>query len=153
MKYEFIKVDNDIYKLKYGEKEFNVLRDVDIVTQFQNVNNIARRKMIVALAKDGLTTGDLTIVRKVGNKTIYDNRNAIDMEKTFVYEEYNNVIDYASKKYFQKSIVDIMLDIGLETEEEGVKFSKEFMEIIVGKKASEDLPEAPTGSVIEEEKK
>lgn len=134
MKYEFIKVNDDTYKLKYKDKEFEIIRDVDIITKFQNVPNLARRRMIMDLAEIGKGIGDLTIVRTTNDgKTIYDNRSATEMEKTYINEIQVEMLDKASEKYFGKSMVNVALDIGLETESEAIEFSKTFVSVLTGK--------------------
>lgn len=143
MKYEFIKVNEDTYKLKYKDKEFEVIRDVDIITRFQNVPNLARRKMIIDLASEGKGIGDLTIVRTTKDgKTIYDNRSAIEMEATYINEMQVEMLDKASEKYFGKSMVNVALDIGLETEKEAIEFSKQFVSVLTGKfdRVNEEIP-------------
>lgn len=143
MKYEFIKVNEDTYKLKYKDKEFEIIRDVDIITKFQNVPNLARRKMIIDLAENGKGIGDLTIVRTTKDgKTIYDNRSAIEMERTYINEIQVEMLDKASEKYFERSMVNVALDIGLETEEEAREFAKQFVSVLTGKydKEVEEIP-------------
>ena len=39
MKYEFIEKDIDTTILKYQEKEFEIKRDVELVSKLQDVNN------------------------------------------------------------------------------------------------------------------
>jgi hypothetical protein len=149
MKYEFIKVNEDTYKLKYKDKEFEIIRDVDIITKFQNVPNLARRRMLLDLAERGKGIGDLTIVRTTSDgKTICDNRSAIEMEKTYSTEIQVEMIDNASKKYLGNTIVGIELDIGLETEEEAIEFAKEFVSVLTGKYDNE-VKEIPSGNAKE----
>lgn len=151
MKYEFIKVNDDTYKLKYKDKEFEIIRDVDIVTNFQNVPNLARRKMIMDLAENGKGIGDLTIVRKTDDgKTIYDNRSAIEMEKTYINEIQVEMLDNVSKKYFDNTMVNIALDIGLETEAEAIEFSKQFVSVLTGKYDNE-VEEIPSDKAKEKQ--
>lgn len=143
MKYEFIKVSEDAYKLKYKDKEFEIIRDVDIITKFQNVPNLARRRMLMDLAENGKGIGDLTIVRKTSDgKTIYDNRTAIEMEKTYINEIQVEMLDKASEKYLGKTMVNVAIDIGLETEEEAINFAKTLVSVLTGKYDNEveELP-------------
>jgi hypothetical protein len=148
-KYEFIKVNEDTYKLKYKDKEFEIIRDVDIITKFQNVPNLARRRMLLDLAERGKGIGDLTIVRTTSDgKTIYDNRTEIEMEKTYSTEIQVEMLDNASKKYFGKSMVNVALDIGLETENEAIEFSKQFVRVLTGKYNNE-VEEIPSDKAKE----
>ena len=143
MKYEFIKVNEDTYKLKYKDKEFEIIRDVDIITKFQNVPNLARRRMLMDLAENGKGIDDLTIVRTTKDgKTIYDNRSAIEMEKTYINEIQVEMLDNASKKYFGNTMIGIGVDIGLEEEQEAIEFAKTFVRVLTGKYDNEveELP-------------
>lgn len=150
MKYEFIKVNEDTYKLKYKDKEFEIIRDVDIITKFQNVPNLARRKMIMDLAENGKGIGDLTIVRTTNDgKTIYDNRSAIEMEKTYINEIQVEMLDNVSKKYFGNTMINVALDIGLETEAEAIEFSKTLVSVLTGK-YDNGVEEIPSDKAKEE---
>lgn len=150
MKYEFIKVNDDTYKLKYKDKEFEIIRDVDIITKMQNVPNIARRRMLIDLAERQKGIGDLTIVRTTDDgKTIYDNRSAIEMEKTYVNEVQVEMLDNASKKYFGNTLVGVGLDMGLEKEEEAIEFAKVFVSVLTGKYNNE-VEEIPSDKAKKE---
>ena len=59
--YEFIEVDKDTTKLKYKDKEFLIKRDVGLLKDLQSINVKAKRRMVMELAKEGLTTKDLVI--------------------------------------------------------------------------------------------
>lgn len=150
MKYEFIKVNDDTYKLKYKDKEFEIIRDVDIITKFQNVPNLARRRMLMDLAENGKGIDDLTIVRTTSDgKTIYDNRSAIEMERTYINEIQVEMLDNVSKKYFDNTMVNVALDIGLETEAEAIEFSKQFVSVLTGK-IDNGVKEIPSDKAKEE---
>lgn len=150
MKYEFIKVNEDTYKLKYKDKEFEIVRDVDIITKMQNVPNIARRRMLIDLAERQKGIGDLTIVRTTDDgKTIYDNRSAIEMEKTYINEIQVEMLDNASKKYFGNTLVGVGLDMGLEKEEEAIEFAKVFVSVLTGKYNNE-VEEIPSDKAKKE---
>jgi len=149
-KYEFIKVNEDTYKLKYKDKEFEIVRDVDIITKMQNVPNIARRRMLIDLAERQKGIGDLTIVRTTDDgKTIYDNRSAIEMEKTYINEIQVEMLDNASKKYFGNTLVGVGLDMGLEKEEEAIEFAKVFVSVLTGKYNNE-VEEIPSDKAKKE---
>ena len=70
MKYEFIKVDEDTSKLKYKDKEFEIKRNVKLVSEMQELIKKSRLKMIMDLAKDGISIDSLTIERKKMGKLI-----------------------------------------------------------------------------------
>jgi hypothetical protein len=55
MKYKFEKIDNDTTRLSYKEKEFAIKRDVELTKKIQGIYMKARTKMMVDLAKEGIT--------------------------------------------------------------------------------------------------
>ena len=61
MKYKFEKIDDDITKLSYKDKEFEIKRDVELTSKMQSVYMKARTKMMVDLSKQRITKEDLTI--------------------------------------------------------------------------------------------
>lgn len=138
MKYKFIKVDDDITKLEYKEKSFEIKKDVRVMTDLQSLEANARKRMLFDLSRDGISVKDLTIEKKVDNKTIYDNSNAKEMEQVYINEQTLTVFNELSIRYFKQSLVDLILDIGLETSEETNDFGVQFIEAIIGKKV--DFP-------------
>lgn len=133
MKYFFEKVDDDTTKLKYGEKEFTITKDVRTIHDMQGINSKARKKMIFDLAKEGLTLKDLTIETKKGDKTYYDNSNANELEQTYIQEQTMELFGKIAERYTGMELAQLILDIGLEEEKDVTKFAKEFTEVIVGK--------------------
>ena len=95
MKYKFEKVDNDTTKLSYKEKEFEIKRDVELTKKIQGIYMKARTKMMVDLAKEGITKKDLVIERKENGKTYYDNTNVTEIEQNYIQmaslELYNEI--------------------------------------------------------------
>ena len=138
MKYEFIKIDNDNYKLKYKEKEFNFKKDVALMNEFQGLNAKARNKLIIDLAKEGLTTKDLTIKKEENGKTYYDNTNIKEMEKNYLNMESLNMFDRITNKYFKMSLLELIEDIGINDENEVEEFSTKLIKVLTGKE--ENLP-------------
>lgn len=127
MKYKFEKVDADTTKLKYKDKEFEFKRDVDLQTKMQGLYMKARTKMMVELAKDGVTKEDLIVKKKKDGKTYYDNSNVLEIEKTYLQLVSLDLYDEISKKYTNMTLQELMVDIGLtetETEEFGGWFAK-----------------------------
>lgn len=55
MKYKFEKIDDDITKLSYKDKEFEIKRDVELTSKMQGVYMKARTKMMIDFSKQGLT--------------------------------------------------------------------------------------------------
>ena len=138
MKYEFIKIDNDNYKLKYKEKEFDFKKDVALMNEFQGLNAKARNKLIIDLAKEGLTTKDLTIKKEENGKTYYDNTNIKEMEKNYLNMESLNMFDRITNKYFKMSLLELIDDIGINDENEVEEFSTKLIKVLTGKE--ENLP-------------
>jgi hypothetical protein len=132
MKYEFIKVDEDTTKLKYKEKEFEFKRNVKLISEMQGLVMKARIKMIQDFSQNGQSIKDLTIEKKINGKTYYDNSNKNELEK--IYQE-QATIDYFNEKceeLFGMDLANLMVDIGLETEEEGNKFSNDLLTYLSG---------------------
>ena len=138
MKYEFIKVDSDTTTLKYKEKEFEFKKDVALMNEFQGLNAKARNKLIIDLAKEGLTTKDLTIKKEENGKTYYDNTNIKEMEKNYLNMESLNMFDRITNKYFKMSLLELIDDIGINDENEVEEFSTKLIKVLTGKE--ENLP-------------
>lgn len=132
MKYEFIRVDEDTTTLKYKDKEFTFRSNVKLISEMQSLVMQSRMKMIQDLAKNGQSVKDLTIEIKKDGKTYYDNSNKEELEK--MYQE-QITLEYFNNKcseIFGMDLGTLMLDIGLKTEQEGVKFSNEFLSYLSG---------------------
>jgi hypothetical protein len=132
MKYQFIKVDEDTTKLKYKDKEFEIKRNVKLVSEIQALVMKARVKMIQDFAKQGISVKDLTIETKKDGKTYYDNSNKAELEK--IYQE-QVTLEYFNNKYqelFGMDMVELLQDIGLEKEDEVSKFSEELVQHLNG---------------------
>lgn len=127
MKYKFEKIDSDTTKLSYKEKEFEIKRDVDLTSKLQGLYMKARTKMMVDLAKEGLTKKDLVIERKENGKKYYDNTNVTEIENSYIQMASLDLYNDISKKYTGMDLQDLMTDIGLsedDAEEFGLGFSK-----------------------------
>lgn len=132
MKYQFIKVDEDTTKLKYKDKEFEIKRNVKLVSEIQALVMKARVKMIQDFAKQGISVKDLTIETKKDGKTYYDNSNKAELEK--IYQE-EVTLEYFNNKYqelFGMDMTGLIQDIGLEKEDEISKFSEELVQCLNG---------------------
>lgn len=132
MKYQFIKVDEDTTKLKYKDKEFEIKRNVKLVSEIQALVMKARVKMIQDFAKQGISIKDLTIETKKDGKTYYDNSNKAELEK--IYQE-QVTLEYFNNKYqelFGMDMASLIQDIGLEKEDEVSKFSEELVQCLNG---------------------
>ena len=126
MKYKFEKIDDDITKLSYKDKEFEIKRDVELTSKLQSVYMRARTKMMLELSKEGITKKDLVIERKANGKTYYDNSNINELEKYYTEMAFLEIYDNISKKATGMIFQELVLDIGLnenESEEFGLEFS------------------------------
>ena len=132
MKYKFEKIDNDTTKLKYKEKEFEIKRDVELTKKIQGIYMKARTKMMVDLAKEGITKKDLVIERKENGKTYYDNTNVTEIEQNYIQMASLELYNEICKKATGMEIDELMEDIGLN-ENEAEKFGEEFSKAIQGK--------------------
>ena len=132
MKYEFIKVDEDTSKLKYKDKEFEIKRNVKLVSEMQELIKKARLNMIMDLSKQGISIDSLTIEKKENGKTYYDNSNKLAIEKIYqeqaTLEYFNNLVE----RITNMTLEALLEDIGLSTEKEGEQFSQKLMECLSG---------------------
>ena len=131
MKYTFT-VEDDNVCLKYKDKEFNFKVNVKLISEMQGIVMEARKKLIQEFSKTGQSIKDLTIEKKENGKTYYDNTNKLELEK--IYQE-ELTIEFFNKKcetYFGMDLATLMLDIGLETEDEGAKFSTDLIAYMSG---------------------
>lgn len=125
MKYEFKKIDDDTSELHYKDKVFTIKKDVQLMQDLQSINLKARKKMIIDLSKEGISTKNLTIETKDKGKTYFDNSNLREMEQTYIEQETLNLLNELSFKYFNMSIYNLINDIELN-EDEVAKFSEDF---------------------------
>lgn len=132
MKYKFEKIDNDTTKLSYKEKEFTIKRDIELSKKIQGIYMKARTKMMVDLAKEGITKKDLVIERKENGKTYYDNTNVTEIEQTYIQMVSLELYNEICKKSTGMEIEELMEDIGLN-ESEAEKFGNEFSLALQGK--------------------
>ena len=132
MKYKFERIDNDTTRLSYKEKEFTIKRDVELTKKIQGIYMKARTKMMVDLAKEGITKKDLVIERKENGKTYYDNSNITEIEQNYIQMASLELYNEICKSSTDMSIDELMEDIGLN-ESEAEKFGNEFSLAIQGK--------------------
>lgn len=132
MKYKFERIDNDTTRLSYKEKEFTIKRDVELTKKIQGIYMKARTKMMVDLAKEGITKKDLVIERKENGKTYYDNTNVTEIEQNYIQMASLELYNEICKKATGMEIDELMEDIGLN-ENEAEKFGNEFSLAIQGK--------------------
>lgn len=136
-KYTITKNGVDDYSLKYGETEIKLHSTVGLAEKIQNVLNEARKKMIMDLSVNDRTLNDLVKETKKDGKTIVDTSNADALESLYIEREYSRVFEECVKDMTGKSFVELIQEIGIETEEEGEKFGEEIGGILSGNFPSE----------------
>lgn len=145
MKWEIRKEGIDNYILEYGDKMLPFHSNVGIVMDLQGCLKSARLRMIKELKEQGITISDLVVATKDSDgKTIYDNSSRQYMEDAYVKEEQQKVFDKVMKDTFGMSMEELILDIGIEDEEEVKDLAKEIGNCLIGKTPSRrEQPEQP----------
>lgn len=131
-KYEFVKNGIDNWTLRYKDKEIKFNNKVDFVKDLQDVPRKARMKMVMDLAKDGKTIKDLIVEHKDGSKIMQDNSNKDFIEQGYIQNEQIEVMNNIINKMFGMDYVSLMLDIGIDTEEESKEFGEEIGKVLRG---------------------
>lgn len=134
--YEIIKNGTDDYTLKYKDKEINFHTDISIMRDMQSISKRARVKMVTDLSKQGVSLKDFTIEKKENGKTYFDNSNKAELEKAYIDEETTIVFNEIIEKQFGMDLLNLLQDIGLESEKDITKFSEELMTALIGKTPS-----------------
>ena len=134
--YEIIKNGTDDYTLKYKDKELKFHSDLSIIKDMQSIAKRARLKMIKELSKEGISLKEFVIEKKENGKTYLDNSNKAELERTYINEETATVFNEIIQKQFKMDLMELITDIGLETEEDVEKFSTELSSALVGKTPS-----------------
>ena len=129
-KYTIIKNGMDDYTLKYKDKELKLRSCVGIAERLQNAIKVARIKMIKDLTKEGITVNELTKKTSVEGKTYYDNSNKDELEKIYIAEEQQAEFDKAVKDVTGMTFTDLVMDIGLQTEQEAQKLGEDISGIL-----------------------
>lgn len=133
--YQFKKINDDEYILISGEKEYPFKRTVDIAKEMQSIDMVATIIVAELLAERGETYENtkLRVERKEGNKIIVDESNLRALEKKAKQKALEEVISRVYKKLFNKNIIELLVDIGIDLEDEELiqKFSTELTEILV----------------------
>ncbi|MEE3344297.1 MAG: hypothetical protein VZS44_09425 [Bacilli bacterium] len=131
MKYQF-KADEDNITLSYKDKSFTFKTNVKLISEMQGLIMKSRIKMIQDLSKEGQSVRDLIKETKKDGKTYTDNSNKVELER--IYQEQVTMDFYNNKceEIFGMDLASLMIDIGLQTEEEGTKFSTDFVSYLSG---------------------
>ena len=133
--YKIEYVDEDKRVLKYKDKELEFTKDVELVSKFQELSKRTKTRMIVDLAKQGISVNDLVIKTQKDGKTIEDHSNEDAIYKMYQGEEMLKILDEICNKYFNMTVVELVKDMEL-TKEQELKFGGDLMEALIGKQES-----------------
>ena len=128
MKYEFKKVDSDTTLLTYKDKQFEIKKDVELLSKMEELQVRAKRRMIADLAKDGLTVNDFQVERKEGNKTYVDKSNLISLQQDYLDIVSNEILSEIAMKYTNMSLVDLLKDVEINISDLGISEQKKFIQ-------------------------
>ena len=136
--YEFIKIDEDTTKLKYKDKEFEIKKNVELLSTLQGINFRAKARMMRELKSMGMVADDLKVIRKEGSKTYEDNSNLIELEEYCLSVEAELIYDEIVKKFSGMTLAEILNDIGISRDDKDsiIKFTDKINKAIVGKTES-----------------
>lgn len=117
MKYDFTKENDDLIKLTYKDKEFDIHKDIDLLRRLASIQQRAKIRMLADLKKDGLTASDLEIEKHEGGKTIVDKSSLLALEKDYLDLVATEVLNEITQKYTNMGLTDLLEDIGLKDDE------------------------------------
>lgn len=132
--YQFKKINEDEYILISNDKQFPFKRTVDLAKTVQSIDLKTTIKLAEVLAERGETLENtkLRIERKSGSETIIDESNLRMIEKKLRDIAWSEVADEIYKKLFNKSVLEMIKELGIDNDVEMVKkFSSEFFGILV----------------------
>lgn len=142
MKYEFVKNGADDYTLKYKDKEINFNSNVNIQKELQDVPERARKKMILDLAKEGISIKDLSKEIKENGKTYYDNSNKDELEKVYIEEEQAKAFIKVIEELFGMDYLELLKEIGIDNEKDVNSFATDLGYILAGQFPSGEKPKS-----------
>ena len=136
--YKFIKIDDDTTELKYKEKTFTFKKDVELLSNVQNINFRAKARMMSELKKMNMSADDLVLVKVEGNKRYEDKSNLIELEQYCLGVETELIYDEILKKFCGMTLAQIIVDIGIDitNKDDIVQFTNKVNKAIVGKTES-----------------
>lgn len=147
MKYEFIKIDLDTYKLVYTNKEkkevsIEFKRTIEMAKELNGITMRARINLATKLSEMGLTKEDLIIKTEIGNgKTIYNEANYKILEDEAIQEQSLLTTNQIIEDCFNMNIQELFEDMGIDTNESNVSetlanqitlFTQKFLTIVKG---------------------
>lgn len=132
MKYKF-EAKDDVVTLSYKDKEFKFKTTVKLISELQKISAKAEKKMIMDCVSNGQSVKDLTIEVKKDGKTYYDNSNREELKQIYTNELTLEFFNEKCIEFFKMDMLELIDDIGLETEEEGEQFTVELVQYLSGK--------------------
>lgn len=131
-KYEFIKKDIDTYILKYKDKSIEFKTNIGIASKIQKHQEMAEIKLVMDLAKQGMTVNDLKIEKVNNGKKYVDMSSYDEIKNKYKNNALNEVFDEICLDLFNYKLADLALDIGLETADDGIIFTNKLMTLLTG---------------------
>ena len=134
MKWTIRKEGIDNYFLEYKDKILPFHSNVGMVNDLQGAIKKARLKLIKDLASEGKTIDSLTIKETTKDgKVLYNSSNRNYIEETYIQEEYQKALEKIIQDSFGMNYLDLLNDIGIETEEESKDFFGEIGQCLIGR--------------------
>lgn len=133
MKWTIRKEGIDNYFLEYKDKMLPFHSDVGMVNTLQEAIKNARLRMIKELKEKGMSLSDLTTKKEENGKTIYDNTDRQYIEEVYINEEYQKSLEKIIQDTFNMNYLDLLNDVGIETEEESREFFSELGNCLIGR--------------------
>lgn len=129
-KYKITKIGMDQYKLEYKDKVIEFNSKVEYANDTQNIIKTARLRMVADLTSKGISVKDLVKEEKKDGKTLYDNSNKEYIEEAYINEVQEEIFNEIIKKMMGKTFEELILDIGLENENEVIKLGEDLGKVI-----------------------
>lgn len=133
-KYLLTKNGVDDYTLSYKDKSIKFHSCVEIVTEMQKINQLAKKKLILELAEKNKTINDLVVKKSKDGKIIEDQSSVNEMIKIYKEEVANDLFDKGVEKMLGVSLAELLIDIGInENEKESLELSRQLGEAMTGR--------------------
>lgn len=133
MKWTIRKEGIDNYFLEYKDKILPFHSNVGMVNDLQGAIKKARLRLIKELKDQGMSLSDLTTKKEENGKVIYDTSDRQYIEEVYINEEYQKALEKIIQDSFGMSYLDLLNDIGIETEEESTALFGEIGECLIGR--------------------
>ena len=133
MKWTIRKEGIDNYFLEYKDKILPFHSNVGMVNELQGAIKKARLRLIKELKDQGMSLSDLTTKKEENGKVIYDTSDRQYIEEVYINEDYQKALEKIIQDSFGMSYLDLLNDIGIETEEESKEFFGEIGQCLIGR--------------------